>query len=47
LVERQIAYADFAVDAGAVDLLRFKKNAFAESVVIIGRSREQALGTTA
>ena len=29
LVERQIAYADFAVDAGAVDLLRFKKNAFA------------------
>jgi len=29
LVERQIAYADFSVDAGAVDLLRFKKNAFA------------------
>ncbi len=29
LVERQIAYADFAVDAGAIDLLRFKKNAFA------------------
>ena len=29
LVERQIAYADFAVDSGAVDLLRFKKSAFA------------------
>ena len=29
LIERQIAYADFSVDAGAVDLLRFKKNAFA------------------
>lgn len=27
LVERQIAYADFGVDHGAVDLLRFKKNA--------------------
>jgi len=29
LLERQIAYADFAVDSGAVDLLRFKKGAFA------------------
>lgn len=29
LVERQIAYADFSVDTGAVDLLRFKKGAFA------------------
>jgi hypothetical protein len=29
LIERQIAYADFAVDSGAVDLLRFKKSAFA------------------
>lgn len=29
LVERQIAYADFAIDSGAVDLLRFKKSAFA------------------
>lgn len=29
LIERQIAFADFAVDAGAQDLLRFKKSAFA------------------
>lgn len=29
LVERQIAYADFSVDSGAIDLLRFKKAAFA------------------
>ena len=29
LVERQIAYADFAVDSGAIDLLRFKGSAFA------------------
>jgi hypothetical protein len=29
LIERQIAFADFAVDAGAQDLLRFKKAAFA------------------
>jgi hypothetical protein len=29
LIERQVAYADFAVDSGAVDLLRFKKAAFA------------------
>jgi hypothetical protein len=29
LIERQIAYADFSVDSGAVDLLRFKKGAYA------------------
>ncbi len=29
LIERQIAYADFSVDTEAVDLLRFKKAAFA------------------
>jgi hypothetical protein len=28
LVERQITYADFSVDASAVELIRFKKNAF-------------------
>jgi hypothetical protein len=29
LIERQVAYADFSVDSGAIELLRFKKNAFA------------------
>jgi hypothetical protein len=29
LAERQIAYADFAVDPGSLEMLRFKKNAFA------------------
>lgn len=29
IIERKIAYADFSIDKGAVELLRFKKNAFA------------------
>ncbi len=29
LIERQIAFADFSVDSGAIDLLRFKKGAYA------------------
>lgn len=29
LIERQITYADFSIDKGAIELLRFKKSAFA------------------
>jgi hypothetical protein len=42
LIERQIAYADFAVDPGAVDLLRFKKSAFsafAGDILVSGHPR--------
>jgi hypothetical protein len=42
LIERQIAYADFSVDPGAVDLLRFKKSAsqaFSGDVLVAGHPR--------
>ena len=42
LIERQIAFADFSVDPGAVDLLRFKKSAsqaFSGDLLVAGHPR--------